>query len=586
MKKSYLILLAFLLCLVACNRDDQDIILDETPIDITGPMLQVNGDIVGQVIDINGEPIMDAKVTYDGVTTDTDEFGAFYFKDQTLYKDGTYLVVNKSGYHHGSRKFYAVENQVNTVKIQLVERVEIGTFSVETGGSLSTESLSIKFPAGDYKTASGQDILGDVSVSAYYLDPTLDETYLQMPGDLSGVDSEGRVNTLQSMGMAAIELADANGESVLLPEGSVATLTFDVPQSLLNQAPQTIPLWYFDEDNGIWIEDGEAYLIDGQYQGEVEHFTYWNCDIPSETVTIEGTILVFGEALSGGAVQVEDANTGWTGFGYLSSEGYFIGEVPINSSLIFSLIDPCGISIGSTDIGPYSEDTNLGTLDIEYSLQIVTLTGNVTNCANTPSDQYLALIDFGINQTVVLADENGEFSYTTPACASGEVEAFGIDQTNNLISAGAIIDTETTTDFGTLVACDTLVEEFLSINYDNMGWDSSAANENLAHTYTTQIFESSPLKYIIEFTLLDWVQSPNLYPMLATFTYTEGESVGTVNADFKIDGFMISTECTVATFNQGNETFRRFTFSTDEVDVYDTSLFPGDVGTVTVNLTF
>jgi hypothetical protein len=46
------------------------------------------------------------------------------------------------------------------------------------------------------------------------------------------------------------------GEKVELAEGLPATLTFAVPASMKDQAPATIPLWYFDEDEGIWKEEG------------------------------------------------------------------------------------------------------------------------------------------------------------------------------------------------------------------------------------------------------------------------------------------------------------------------------------------
>ena len=44
-------------------------------------------------------------------------------------------------------------------------------------------------------------------------------------------------------------------------------------------APETINLWYFDEENGYWKEEGQAIKDGNKYVAEVTHFTWWNCDI-------------------------------------------------------------------------------------------------------------------------------------------------------------------------------------------------------------------------------------------------------------------------------------------------------------------
>src|SRR5690606_555839 len=56
-------------------------------------------------------------------------------------------------------------------------------------------------------------------------------------------------------------------------------------------APATIPLWYFDETKGMWIEEGSATLQGNTYTGTVTHFSFWNWDIPFSAIIMELTLV-------------------------------------------------------------------------------------------------------------------------------------------------------------------------------------------------------------------------------------------------------------------------------------------------------
>ena len=86
--------------------------------------------------------------------------------------------------------------------------------------------------------------------------------------------------------MMAVELQGASGESLNIAEGSTATLTFPIPQEILGNAPAEIPLWSFNENLGLWVEESVASLQGSNYVGEVSHFSFWNCDAPFELVEL------------------------------------------------------------------------------------------------------------------------------------------------------------------------------------------------------------------------------------------------------------------------------------------------------------
>ena len=74
----------------------------------------------------------------------------------------------------------------------------------------------------------------------------------------------------------------------------MADIVMPVPSEILNSAPATIPLWHFDEDLGSWVEEGQATLVNGEYVGQVSHFSFWNYDVPSNFIHLSGSIFNIG----------------------------------------------------------------------------------------------------------------------------------------------------------------------------------------------------------------------------------------------------------------------------------------------------
>ena len=142
---------------------------------------------------------------------------------------------------------------------------------------------------------------------------------------------------LTSYGMMAVELIDASGSKVQLAEGKLATLSFPIPEAARASAPQEIPLWHFSEA-GVWVEEGFAERRGNMYVGEVSHFTFWNCDIPTQAIELCGRVVF--EALARGGVRsrplaigIESSRWG-SRRSYVDSTGAVCGLVPANEPLI------------------------------------------------------------------------------------------------------------------------------------------------------------------------------------------------------------------------------------------------------------
>ena len=587
MKYTYLILaLSFLM--FSCQREEMDH-QNQQQVESTDPMLKVEGSVVGTVVDSEGQAVVEAIVTLGNLTQITNEFGNFIFKDQELYADGTYIMVDKQGYFPGSRRFNAIENEQNNIKIRLIEKVEQGNFPVGSAQDVDLATAKVSFPSGDYTFADGSSYSGNVHVFGKYLDPTKAETFEEMPGDLVGVDSEGTLNALATFGMLAVELESDNGEKINLPEGKTATIRMEVPDELRAVAPSSIPLWHFDESKGVWLEEGEATLENGVYVGDVSHFSFWNCDYPLPIVNINGVVSLNGRASSGLKVVVTDQSTGFTGCGITSAGGSYAGAVPEGVNLGIQVFDICGDLLYEDEIGPYYEDTTVEPIDISTSLGLVLLTGVVTNCTGDPMDDSVVVIDYGPTTLTFICEDDGSFEIVSPSCLNGEVEAYGIDITNALVSPVAQIDISQNQNIGTLIACDEYINPGWFINYENINWGIASDSSLVGYSLEVDTFlNGGATDILLKYTVIDWlIFDPNFdnYQYVGVYTYSVGDDTAELVGQFQSQGFEITGTASLEEINQAGDNFIRLNYSTTDVNVLDGSLFPGDVGEVNVFLT-
>jgi uncharacterized protein (TIGR02145 family) len=200
-----------------------------------------------------------------------------------------------------------------------------------------------------------------------------------------------------------------------------------VPASLLADAPSTIPLWHYSESQGYWVREGEATLNSNVYEGEVSHFSFWNCDIPAEAVLYNLTLL--NDELVGSAIPIEGAHVVITSNvfgaqdGYTDSNGMVSGLIPANELLEVSVYVVCGNSetlVYNATIGPITEDYS-NNWSIDLSSIVAMLQGTLLSASGSPIDGYVYLTSGGYVSTL-----NG--SYQLPACTgSGELTGWYYD---------------------------------------------------------------------------------------------------------------------------------------------------------------
>ncbi|WP_020537654.1 carboxypeptidase-like regulatory domain-containing protein [Lewinella cohaerens] len=464
MKNWIFLLLALPLVIFSCRKDND--ITTTTGSGYEAPTIIVTANLAGQVVDLNGIGIENAMVRLGSEVAVTNDAGLYQFRDIQMNAKGTYVTVTKEGYFLGSDRFYPANGSRNVNRIQLLPKTLAATITGNQGGTIEVEGASIELPANSVVNPQGQVVTGDVKVYAQWLDPTDDNLGDFMPGGLFGVNEAGQEVTMTSMGMLAVELYDQSGNELQMAPGQEAMLSYPVPAELRSIAPVEIPLWYFDETDGVWIEDGKAIMEGDFYYGEVSHFTFWNVDFPygTETVDISGCV----KFEDGSIAPFESFTVGVEGqgtiiWGTTDDAGHYYGPVPTGETLNFYFSNPCGGSQVFT-AGPFSEDTEVTGCFILESADDATISGQVVDCSGDPVDGAIVMLNHSIwwYSQVAVADENGNFSYTYSGCSSTELNIVVYDFDNLESSEPASYTLTEDLDLGTIAACGVELESYLS----------------------------------------------------------------------------------------------------------------------------
>lgn len=419
-----LLLVVFVTIVSSCKKNE--VTTNPDPIVPFDNSKSITTIVAGRVTAQDGTPLNNVEITVGTTTTVTDADGNFMIPKATLSEKNGFIKATKAGYFAGSRTITAKEKVVNNVVIQLIKKTTSGNFTNASGGTITIATGgSIVFPANAVVTKSGAAYTGSVTVSAYFLDPSSENCFKEMPGDLRGINTSNNEQVLTSYGMMAVELNGNNGEALQLATGKNATLTFPIVAATQSAAPATIPLWFFDETKGMWVEQGTATKTGNTYVGTVSHFTWWNCDWGGGPLNLTATFVdQNGNALSNYHVYYVTSN-GWGGgggHGWTASDGSLTGNIPANTPIIIKVIGSCGstvTTIYTSSVGPFTQSTNLGTITVTLptNQNTVSIKGTVVDCSGNAVANGYALIKFN-NNYYYTSIVNGSFNKTIVYCST------------------------------------------------------------------------------------------------------------------------------------------------------------------------
>lgn len=241
--------------------------------------------ISGKIYDENGNVLSEATVLSGDNQATTDSSGHFNIDVDTLIGNRYVLRIQKDGYF--DRIYSKMVSDTMDYPIQLIKKeqsnfVALKEFNANEGVLIEVNGATVTIPESSLAKSDGSDYNGMVGISVVYLSPTgAPAMEPLMPGaDLMAIANDGDTVPLISYGMVNVEMTDDNGNPLQLKDGCEAYLKYPAPKGFSSH--DTIPLWYFNEENGLWVEEGYSTRQGDKYVGSVRHFTWWNCDIKLE----------------------------------------------------------------------------------------------------------------------------------------------------------------------------------------------------------------------------------------------------------------------------------------------------------------
>lgn len=268
-------------------------------------------------------------------TITSDDTGNFSIKllDRNINASQPLIITSDAiGYAEASERFTLAEAQ-NGVHLYLPAVHGSSSFLSNTATALQVNGESIvQLTANSFSDASGIPYSGNVNAEMFVIDPSMDIDL--MPGEMVTVDDNNNEVPIESFGAITVTFTDDDNNPLQLSANKTADIRIPASGST---PPTTIPLYYYDNIEGVWVEEGNATLENGFYVGQVSHFTTWNADKIYETVIVNGCVVdKDGNSITNARITSEGINYNGRSSDYSDSSGHFSLPVRQNSELIIA----------------------------------------------------------------------------------------------------------------------------------------------------------------------------------------------------------------------------------------------------------
>lgn len=378
-------------------------------------------------------PFKGVKVTSGDQTVLTDANGFYQFDRVNVVNGRAVLKFEKEGFMTVVR---SVTMQDDTRLDMAMKECLTETFSsvnnknIELPAINASRKMRIELPADAYVTENGSAYSGTVTAEVVYLDPDDSNFPVEMPGDLSAIRLDESPAQLISYGMVAVELKGDVGQKLNLAPGKKAVVIFPIPERLKDNTPSFIPLWSFNEETGLWEEEGSAERYGGDYyRGEVSHFSWHNLDSPELKATVKLTVV----DANGKALKRVPVDIGGQRLLYTDDNGKLKCDIPSNTDVYFRIPSENYGNYAGNDLTKEAKTTvNLnGGEERDITLTVTTscivIKGKVTNTGGGSNIcslvlSYFTSEDWWKQTSSVISDMYGNYEIYAPSGISGPAQ--------------------------------------------------------------------------------------------------------------------------------------------------------------------
>lgn len=429
MKKviSLIVLASILMGLSACKKDDNTDLPDNND--------EVTVTIVGQVTNEAGLPLQGVVLKTATYTKVSNGYGEFVFENVKVPATRLYVKATQAGYMPAGAGAIGKDGGTVYLKIKMLSLGTPQLVSVSSGGSVTTNNgAKMTIPAMGLSYADGSVFTGTARVYTRYISPALSNFSEIVPGgDLTAL-SAGNLATLYSYGMLGAELQDNAGLPLKVANGAKVEVRMPIASAQLSTAPATIPLLHFDEEKGLWVEEGSATKVGNEYVGQVSHFSWWNCDIIfSPPTTITGRVVdCNGIPIAGAVVNFNNQYTLVT-----NGNGIYSNYIPVGIPLTITVS-----SSQNSNMYAAANPVQLTTISgVNQAPDLVlscpaTITGSVKDCNGNPTSGYVRIV-YPNGGSVLYLTGNGTFSIPVPMFSNLSIRVFNSQATIDTIGSSA-----------------------------------------------------------------------------------------------------------------------------------------------------
>ncbi|MBP9083043.1 MAG: carboxypeptidase regulatory-like domain-containing protein [Bacteroidia bacterium] len=360
--------------LSGCKKD-----IDETqPI----PTNTTSAIVSGRVLNEWNQPVAFAEVTCGNTTVITDANGLYSLNPVGLPGDRGVIRVSRSGY---------VTNYIGVSPSSVVQylniilpAVQFESFTNSTGGTItaSVSGSKLVFPQDAVVNVDGTPYSGQVMVHINISDNSDSLYRMSFPGgDHQAVDLQNASLQFSTYSFAYIGLFSGTGAPLKMSPGKIASIQLPIPASQLGSAPTTTTLCSFNEETGLWEEEGIANKNGNYYEGTVSHFSFWGCGSLHAGAFLRGRVLDCNSNPIPYTIVYFDSEN----YAFTNNDGYFSRMVPANLSfpLYVPPVNALGVFSQTYNINALSPGQQFDMGDIVLQCPAY-LTGNLVGCNSVP----------------------------------------------------------------------------------------------------------------------------------------------------------------------------------------------------------